>query len=96
MATITVYRPEVATEQAAPIARAARGALPVDPVLLLISNGKPRARELLERIAAELRTRLPVGQVDVHAKPSAAKPIDADEARNMAARAHLVVSGLGD
>lgn len=96
MATITVYRPDVATEQAAPIPRAARGALPADPVLLLISNGKPRARELLERIGVELRTRMPVGRVDVHAKPSAAKPIDADEARNMAARAHLVVSGLGD
>jgi hypothetical protein len=96
MATITVYRPDVATQPAAPVPRAARGSVPADPVLLLIANGKPRARDLLERIAGEVSTRLPLGRVDVHNKPSAAKPIDADEARLMAARSHLVISGLGD
>ena len=42
------------------------------------------------------RDRLPVSEVVVHSKAAAGKPIDADEAEMLAARAHLVISGLGD
>lgn len=54
------------------------------------------ARELLGHVADELRSRLPPATVDVHSKPSAGKPIDADVADMLAARSHLVISGVGD
>jgi hypothetical protein len=96
MATIKVYRPDVITRAAATIPQAPREPVPEGAVLTLIDNGKPRARDLLQRIAERLRTRLPIGRVDVFSKPTAAKAIDADEARMLAARSHLVISGLGD
>ena len=47
-------------------------------------------------MAEGLRDYLPVKEVIVHSKSSAGKPIDADEAEMLAARAHLIISGLGD
>jgi len=43
-----------------------------------------------------LRDYLPIREIIVHSKSSAGKPIDADEAEMLAARAHLIISGLGD
>jgi hypothetical protein len=64
--------------------------------LLLVENGKPKARQLLQFVADEIRQRLPIVTVEVHSKPSAGRPIDADLVTMFAARAHLVISGLGD
>ncbi len=97
MARITVYRPDVpdtVPADAVPMAR--RGLLPDAAVLTIVENGKPNARRLLRFVAGTLRDRLPFGTVDVVSKPSAAKPIDADEATVMAARSHLVITGVGD
>jgi len=47
-------------------------------------------------VAEGVQERLPVGEIVVHSKSSASKPIDADEAEMLAARSHLVISGLGD
>lgn len=96
MATITVVRPDHASEVSA-VARAPRRARGADPLrLTLIENGKPNARSLLGFVADELRSRLPLAAVDVHSKPAAGKPIDADTADMLAARSHLVISGVGD
>lgn len=97
MATITVVRPDHVSEVGS-VARAPRPARSVaDPLqLTLIENGKPNARTLLGHVADELRSRLRLATVDVHSKPAAGKPIDADMADMLAARSHLVISGVGD
>lgn len=97
MATITVYRPDdEGTAAAAPVDLAVRGRTPERPTLTIIENGKPNARALLRFVAEQVGVRLPLARIDVFSKPTAAKPIDADEARMLAARSHLVISGLGD
>ena len=97
MTAITVVRPDHVSEVAS-VARAPRpsrrAAEPLN--VTLIENGKPNARTLLGHVAGELRSRLPLATVDVHSKPAAGKPIDADVADMLAARSHLVISGVGD
>ena len=97
MATITVVRPDHLSESTeVPLARR-RARSNAEPMsVTLIENGKPNARRLLGYVADELESRLPLGRVDVHSKPSAGKPIDADVADMLAARSHLVISGVGD
>lgn len=96
MAKITVLRPDQAAEPAANVAYALRGAIPEDAHLILIANGKPRALDLMQFVAAELKQRLPIASVEVFSKASAGKPIEGDEAKEMAARAHLIITGVGD
>ena len=97
MAQITVYRPDVA--DASPdvdVGMAPRRAVEQDAVITIVENGKPNARVLLKHVAEAVQRRLPVATVEVFSKPSAAKPIEADEAKVMAARSHLVITGVGD
>ena len=54
---ITVLRPVDTTAPPATITLAARGGLPPRPVIGLVDNRKPHARELLELLAEELRGR---------------------------------------
>jgi hypothetical protein len=96
MATIQVLRPDKAEPEPEHAPLAARTPLPEGAHLALIDNGKPQARELLELIAEELRGRLPIGSIEVVSKPSASVPIEAGEARALAERADLVITGLGD
>jgi hypothetical protein len=96
MTTVTVLTPDY--ESAAPptVAMAPR-AMPTEPVVItLIDNAKANAKALLGYVADGLRERLPVADVVVHSKSAAGKPIDADVAEMLAARSHLVISGLGD
>jgi len=97
MTAITVVRPDHVSDviDSARAPRQARGT--VEPLhLTLVENGKPNARALLGHVADELRSRLRLATVDVHSKPAAGKPIDADTADMLAARSHLVISGVGD
>jgi hypothetical protein len=96
MSVITVLRPDQDAQPAARVAYARRGGVEADAHLILIENGKPHARDLMQFVAAELENRFPIGSVEVFSKPSAAKPIEPDEAKEMAARAHLVITGVGD
>jgi hypothetical protein len=97
MTEIVVLRPDEPAPAVASVALAPRGPLPERPVIGVISNGKPLAKELLDALVAELSVHLG-RQVDVErlAKPSAAYVISAEEADVMAVRAHMVISGLGD
>jgi hypothetical protein len=97
MAQITVLRPDTPDTPRPALDLAPRGVLPPRPVIGLIANGKPLARELLEMLADELRTPLH-RDIDVQLieKPSAAYPITAVQADGMAARAHFVITGVGD
>nr|WP_028064074.1 hypothetical protein [Solirubrobacter soli] len=94
---IEVLRPDLPAPAVATVSLAPRVPLPERPVIGVISNGKPLAKELLDALVAELAERL--GRtVDVEElkKPSAAYVISAEEADVMAVRAHVVISGLGD
>jgi hypothetical protein len=96
MTTIDVLNPEYEAKGPDEVLMATRST-PVEPVIItVIDNSKPHAKELLTYVAEGLRERLPVAEIVVHSKSSAGKPIDADEAEMLAARAHLVISGLGD
>ena len=96
MSTITVLNPLYEAPGPEAVTMAARST-PSEPVVItVIENSKPHAKELLSYVAEGLRDRLPVADVVVHSKSAAGKPLDADEAEMLAARAHLVISGLGD
>ncbi len=97
MARVTIVRPDHLSEvrRVLPAPRLSLGgAKPMN--LTLIDNGKPNARRLLGYLADELTSRLPLATTDMHSKPSAGKPIDADVADMLAARSHLAISGVGD
>lgn len=97
MTEITVLRPDEPAPPVASVTLAPRTPLPERPVIGVISNGKPLAKELLDALVLELQER--IGRdaaVERLAKPSAAYVISAEEADVMAVRAHIVISGLGD
>jgi hypothetical protein len=97
MSRITVLRPDTDPPPAAKIALAPRGELPRRPVVGLVANGKPLARELLTVLGRELGARLGRDlELELFSKPSAAYPITDGEAKLLAARSHLVITGLGD
>ena len=96
MSRITVLRPVDATAPPATITLAARGGLPPRPVIGLVDNRKPHARELLELLAEELRARLGDAEIVLVQKQSAGHPMAPEQASDMAARAHLVITGVGD
>ena len=96
MPEIIVYRPDVRAKAVLSVEYARRGPVPEGAVLTIIDNGKPKARDLMQFVASELQQRFPITRVDVHSKESAGKPIDRDEAKVIAARSHMVITGLGD
>lgn len=97
MSEIMVLRPDVLDPPRRPLELAPRKELPQQPVLGLVVNGKPLARELLQALQEAVQARLQ-RKVDVHmiSKPNAAHPITSAQADDMAARAHIVITGVGD
>ena len=95
MAEIVVLRPDDPAPPPAAVALAPRTRVE-RPVIGIVDNGKPHARELLELLAKELHDRFGPGEVELLRKPSAAYTITPEQARDLAARAHIVVTGVGD
>jgi len=96
MSMITIVRPDAEEDVNVVRPKARRRALQNGGRIVLIDNRKPKARELLEMIADELRARSPITNVEVVAKDNATIPITADVAKGIAGRADLVIAGLGD
>jgi hypothetical protein len=97
MAQIRVFAPDIQEAQTPRVTLAVRRALPDRPVIGLIPNGKPLAAELLSALRDELRGRLGRDvETEMLRKPSAAYSISTSEANVMAARAHMVITGIGD
>lgn len=96
MTQITVHRPDVRAQPPTEVEYARRTAVPDGAVLTLIENGKPNARDLMQFVAAGLQKRFPIAHVEIFSKPSAGKPIKPSEAKEIAARSHMVISGIGD
>jgi hypothetical protein len=94
--TVLVYRPDVQEAPPTPIDLAPRHEIGAGSRLVLIDNGKAKAKELLTYLAAELQTRLPIASVEVVSKASAGYPLEDEHAEELAARADLVITGLGD
>ena len=96
MSSVTVLSPVYEEANVDEVAMAPRFT-PDEPVVIgVIDNAKANAKELLTYVADGLRDRLPVADIVVHSKSAAGKPIDADDAEMLAARSHLIISGLGD
>lgn len=96
MTTIRVHRPDLAEGSVEALEMAPRGDLGADAQLTIIENRKPNAKYFLSEIGKHVRDRLSLAAVDVHSKPSAAAPLDADVTRMLAVRSRLVITGLGD
>ena len=96
MSKITVYVPLAPEPDPGSIVKARRDRVDGSTVLTLVENGKPRARDLMMFIADELRSAFPGLEIDIFSKASAGRPLDGDEAKRIAARARLVISGVGD
>jgi hypothetical protein len=95
-AKITVIRPDIEEAVATPTAIARRRPIGNGARLLLIDNGKPKARDLLQMIAEELGQLVPLRSVETISKSTAVFPITAEVAQDIAERADLVIAGLGD
>jgi len=96
VSTIEVLSPIRSVVETAPTFLAPRGELPQGAHLTLIDNGKPKAIEILELLAEELRTWLPIGEVELYSKSSAGRPLEAAVTRGLASRADIAIAALGD
>ena len=70
--------------------------IPADAVLGLVDNNKPRARDLLEALGRVLVRRGVVASTFTVTKASASEPVNAEQRAELLARAHVIVSGVGD
>lgn len=95
-ATVIVHRPDVEDPPVEPIALAPRGELRAQARLLLVDNGKAKAKQLLLYIADELERRLPIASIEVVSKPGAGYVLEDDQVAELARRFDLVIAGLGD
>tara|TARA_B110000438_G_scaffold234582_1_gene231038 strand:- start:67 stop:366 length:300 start_codon:yes stop_codon:yes gene_type:complete len=91
-----VLRPDYEGDPVATFVPAARVAPDKPFTLAVIDNGKPKAKQLLNEVAARLSDRFPIANVEVISKASAGKPLEADVAQSVAARSRMVITGLGD
>jgi hypothetical protein len=64
--------------------------------LVVIDNGKPRAKELLSAIADGLTARYGLASYSVFSKPGASQPISSDDAAELARTGDVFLTGLGD
>lgn len=93
--TITILRPDMEQDPEPPATMAPRR--PISGArLLLVDNGKPRARVLLELLAGELRARAGVASVRTVTKAAAGHPMADEQVAELAPDADLVIAGLGD
>jgi hypothetical protein len=96
MSLIEVLSPARSDEPISSASLAPRVELPADAHLTLIANGKPKAIEILQFLAEELRSWLPIGEVELYSKSSAGRPLEAHVAAELASRADLAIAALGD
>jgi hypothetical protein len=96
MSTITVFRPVDDSEPPTTVELAPRGGLPERPVIGIVDNRKPNARQILEILADEIGQRFGDCEIVLMQKQGAGNPMPPEMADDMAARAHLVITGVGD
>ena len=77
-------------------ARHAWKKLPPMPVIGLVDNVKTGADRMLNAIGARLVARKVASSHFVWQKPTTSHAISNDERANLLARAHVIISGIGD
>lgn len=88
--------PRAATASRKPTLRHTWKAIPDQPVLGLIDNSKARAGDLLEALARVLERQGFAASHFTVRKASPSEPINAAQRAELLARAHVIVSGVGD
>jgi hypothetical protein len=96
MSTVTLVRPDHVTGRARTIAPAPRSLPDGDVSVVIVDNGKPKARELMGLLVDQLAPDVRVESVRVVSKPAATATLSPEQARAIAADAQLVLAGLGD
>ena len=96
MSTIDVVLPALPPTPAATTRSAQRPLSTTALRILLVDNGKPKARELLTGLAEAMSSRVTVTSVVHHRKASASVVLAAEEARDLAAQHDVAITGLGD
>jgi hypothetical protein len=90
MSTLTLVRPDHETGRVATIVPAPRSLPSGDLSVVIVDNGKPKARELMGLLVDQLGLEFEVASVRVVSKPAATAT------REIAAGTDLVLAGLGD
>jgi len=88
--------PRASTAKVQGTIRHAWKGIPDKPVLGLIDNAKPRAGDLLSALARVLERQGVIGSHFTVRKGSASDPTNAEQRADLLARAHVIVSGVGD
>ena len=88
--------PRASTTKAAGVIRHNWRAIPEQPVLGLIDNSKARAGDLLAALARVLERQGLVASYFTVRKASPSEPINKEQRAELLARAHVIVSGVGD
>jgi hypothetical protein len=97
MSTVTLVRPDHETGRARTITPAPRSLPAGDVSVVIVDNGKPKARELMGLMVDQLAAlQFGIASVRVVSKPAATATLTPDQAREIAAAAQLVLAGLGD
>lgn len=96
MGKLTLVRPDHQAAGADRIAPAPRS-MPVGEVsVVIVDNGKPKARELMGLMIDQLRPEFEVGSVRVVSKPAASATLTGEQAHEIAGSATFALAGLGD
>ena len=93
---IVLAAPLTANVEAPAAVRHTWKALPPEPVVGLIDNSKTGADAFLDALGRALVRRGAAGSYFMMQKETAAFSITAEERATMLARAHVIVSGIGD
>lgn len=96
MPTLTLVRPDHETGRARTITPAPRSLPDGEVAVVIVDNGKPKARELMGLMVDQLASRFEITSVRVVSKPAATATLTPDQAREIAADTQLVLAGLGD
>jgi hypothetical protein len=96
MSTLTLVRPDHETGRVATIVPAPRSLPSGDLSVVIVDNGKPKARELMGLLVDQLGLEFEVASVRVVSKPAATATLTPEQAREIAAGTDLVLAGLGD
>ena len=96
MSTLTLVRPDHETGLARTIVPAPRSLPDGDVSVVIVDNGKPKARELMGLMVDQLASQFEIVSVRVVSKGAATATLTPEQAREIAADAQLVLAGLGD
>ena len=94
--TITLIDPTLGPSGDGNRVLAARPASLDGAVLGLVNNGKARGREILQRVAENLKARHPIRDTILVTKPDSSFPAAPEDVEMLAADATAIIAAIGD